>query len=587
YDQGDCLCEEDKLLLAPSEWDAVCQVPRDATVSMATMCRPGCHWAMLGDGRCDSACNLAECAYDVGDCLKTYLNALPALHISVAASTVALLDDFEPVVVVNTSVLGHSVTAKTISGATRRLVKHHDMLFVFLAHARPFTIALLASSDLHKIEVVPMGRRIDRGYWYAEGIAKRWADVAVRRTERGVHVHASFPNDVPSAVEVQQQSYHGLTEQTRVKCSSSPPKIPGPQCLLGRGAIEVIVASDAARTQLCFESIDCIVIVEDAAAVVASVDTPRAHSAWPRNEADCGRYLWCSAIFDSLDESCGDDTYTYLGGDPKTVLTTICVRSGANTSDLALEAMTDAMCQVRSGTKKVPAWVFGCRTPPPDLDAAPLDMFGASLQHVNRLYTAAFGHPKMARGVPSHMPHFIQKRLFRELKAHWAQEFDETSAHRFRHPRDMQFAFSYMHYITNRRKLHPPTSVAEVFHSFVDVNHNGVVDDWEVDNIAALLGDATVVNACTADAPWTLRQIETDCAVLAAKLAVAPYVPAQTRVIPYAPVLFAMLRASMDPTDVAAQLQVADEKFVCINDDMEWPDVEVWRVVAQVLRSRI
>ena len=44
-----------------------------------------------------------------------------------------------------------------------------------------------------------------------------------------------------------------------------------------------------------------------------------------------------------------------------------------------------------------------------------LDTFGDSLRHVNRIYNKAFGY--VARKVPAHMPHMIDKNIMAELQA--------------------------------------------------------------------------------------------------------------------------------------------------------------------------
>ena len=43
-----------------------------------------------------------------------------------------------------------------------------------------------------------------------------------------------------------------------------------------------------------------------------------------------------------------------------------------------------------------------------------LDTFGDSLRHVNRIYNKNFGY--VARKVPAHMPHMIDKHIMAELQ---------------------------------------------------------------------------------------------------------------------------------------------------------------------------
>ncbi|RHY27682.1 hypothetical protein DYB32_006616 [Aphanomyces invadans] len=129
--------------------------------------------------------------------------------------------------------------------------------------------------------------------------------------------------------------------------------------------------------------------------------------------------------------------------------------------------------------------------PKDDHAASSTDTFGDSLRFVNKLYNAKFGKidGPFRRRVPSHMPHFIQKHVLTEMKSQWAAEFNATSSHRFRHPQDMQFSFSYMYYVVNRHKVHPPT-IEEIFATYIDVNHDGMIDEHEALSVASLLTTA-------------------------------------------------------------------------------------------------
>lgn len=55
------------------------------------------------------------------------------------------------------------------------------------------------------------------------------------------------------------------------------------------------------------------------------------------------------------------------------------------------------------------------------------DTFADSLRHVNRLYTKVYGHA--TRKVPSHMPHYIQRKVMVALQDKFPQEFSTTSSH--------------------------------------------------------------------------------------------------------------------------------------------------------------
>ena len=56
------------------------------------------------------------------------------------------------------------------------------------------------------------------------------------------------------------------------------------------------------------------------------------------------------------------------------------------------------------------------------------DTFADSLRYVNRLYTREYGH--VARKVPAHMPHFIQREIMEALHEKFPAEFNITSSHK-------------------------------------------------------------------------------------------------------------------------------------------------------------
>lgn len=60
------------------------------------------------------------------------------------------------------------------------------------------------------------------------------------------------------------------------------------------------------------------------------------------------------------------------------------------------------------------------------------------------------------------------------------EEFDKTSAHRVRHPEDMQFAFSYFYFLMSAQQQ---LNVTEVFDE-IDTDHSGILSDREIRTLA-------------------------------------------------------------------------------------------------------
>ena len=113
-----------------------------------------------------------------------------------------------------------------------------------------------------------------------------------------------------------------------------------------------------------------------------------------------------------------------------------------------------------------------------------LDTYAASLIHVNRLYNKEFGVE--ARKVPAHVPHMIDREVMEEMQARWPALWNETSSHRFRSPRDMQFSFSYYYYAVHRHKL-AAVDPSAFLRLLVDHDHDGLLDPNEFRTLVALL----------------------------------------------------------------------------------------------------
>ncbi|OWZ22942.1 N-acetylglucosamine-1-phosphotransferase subunits alpha/beta [Phytophthora megakarya] len=244
------------------------------------------------------------------------------------------------------------------------------------------------------------------------------------------------------------------------------------------------------------------------------------------------------------------------------------------------------------------------------------DTFGDSLRFVNKLYNRAFGKPKTSdrRRVPSHMPFLLQKSIIREIKDYWAQEIEDTSAHRFRHPQDMQFSFSYFHYLINRAKIHPHT-LEEIWREYLDANRNGILDENEVLTAASLAhGDAPpedfvneVRDCVQPEKREKVREIPTAEGTLRLSETLTPYITlenlercpsvrdaliknvryeSKVELMPETEVTFHMLS---DNYKFAWKQMMGTRarrtKFVCINDDMKFPSTSVSQILHELFLS--
>lgn len=89
------------------------------------------------------------------------------------------------------------------------------------------------------------------------------------------------------------------------------------------------------------------------------------------------------------------------------------------------------------------------------------DAYRESLQHTNRLFNTKYGFKP--RFVPAHMPFLIDKDIMKELQESFAGEYAKTSSNRLRAKDDIQFAFSYFHFLIEEKVYY---GIEEIFNLF-------------------------------------------------------------------------------------------------------------------------
>ncbi|DBA01105.1 TPA: hypothetical protein N0F65_001733 [Lagenidium giganteum] len=239
------------------------------------------------------------------------------------------------------------------------------------------------------------------------------------------------------------------------------------------------------------------------------------------------------------------------------------------------------------------------------------DTFGDSLRYVNKLYNRVFGKAQSRRRVPSHMPFMLQKKIIREIKTRWRKEYDATSAHRFRHPNDFQFSFSYFHYLMNRNKINPPT-LEFIWKEYLDANRNGILDENEVLTVASLAygdypSDAFVEEVRTCLQPpkqeKVMEKSTAQGSVLVAET-LTPHITFESLAActETADKLIKNVRKEkmfeLMPEDEVTFHMLSDQyryawnqmlgtrarrtKFVCINDDMKYPNPSVSQILHEL-----
>ena len=110
-----------------------------------------------------------------------------------------------------------------------------------------------------------------------------------------------------------------------------------------------------------------------------------------------------------------------------------------------------------------------------------VDTFADSLRFVNRIYNQVYGY--VARKVPAHMPHMIDRSIMAELQERFHDEFDKTSGNRMRTASDMQYSFSYYYFLMGESR---DFNASYLFKEF-DLNRNGLLDRSEINLIGMRL----------------------------------------------------------------------------------------------------
>ena len=90
-----------------------------------------------------------------------------------------------------------------------------------------------------------------------------------------------------------------------------------------------------------------------------------------------------------------------------------------------------------------------------------LDIYGNSLLYTNRQFDIAYGHN--ARKVIAHMPHLIDLNIFNQMHAKFSNQWSLTSSHKLRSAEDMQYEFSYFHFLISEKSEFYVSNVFDEF----------------------------------------------------------------------------------------------------------------------------
>lgn len=253
-------------------------------------------------------------------------------------------------------------------------------------------------------------------------------------------------------------------------------------------------------------------------------------------------------------------------------------------------------------------------TPPPVAPIVPtIDTYAGSLIHVNRLYSKTFGSEM--RKVPAHMPHLIDRHTITALQARFPLEFNETSTHRFRSHKDMQYSFSYYYYLIGREKEMGGVNsfeLSDFLSRSVDTDGDGVLGKNEMLTLADI-----VLNRSPKE--WEMEELVTCCfnsshsnsSSTSSAANIPGGSPTITQVLS-CPRITTLLKANIHwsnryPThsigtdkDIAFEMigdnitetthqldsiRARQPKFICINDNIQTSDTSLLEALGKVLNS--
>jgi UDP-N-acetylglucosamine-lysosomal-enzyme len=80
----------------------------------------------------------------------------------------------------------------------------------------------------------------------------------------------------------------------------------------------------------------------------------------------------------------------------------------------------------------------------------------------------------------------MSKQIFTELKGMFPQEFQLNSAHRFRHPSDLQVGFAYFNYLVNRPNFLSST-LCGLQDQYLDINQNCWLEEDNIRTLESLI----------------------------------------------------------------------------------------------------
>lgn len=224
-----------------------------------------------------------------------------------------------------------------------------------------------------------------------------------------------------------------------------------------------------------------------------------------------------------------------------------------------------------------------------------MDFYGDSLKYSN--YVISKRYSIQIRKVPAHMPMLLDREVLERMNVALYDEIQETSSHRFRESSDLQFAFTYYHFLMSEQLYPTLAQILAEFDSDQDgrLNRNEArsfylsasKDQFEEKNFEKFWNDAV---SCAGkrhpDRPLSIAAL-TDCSdfeFLSDEMKVRKR--NKYTVLKMDDVSFNQI--SDDVQQLQSQLdklRKSPTQFICINDNFSYGDARKARTINAILHD--
>ncbi|KAK9863994.1 hypothetical protein WJX84_008048 [Apatococcus fuscideae] len=439
----------------------------------------------LGDRYCDSACNVASCGFDMGDCgLEGIKRDVRGFNLSELPATISVPDNESAIYFKLSSAFpsrqlfkAYHTTTKAISSA--RLSQKLQVLIVLFspthaaANTPPGTTQIRIMADYSLLSrpeatgLQPLQLRVNLTKHY--GTANIKPEPAARKESyrrQGSYLDDHFEShgyaDVHDYELFEEDDYDELypaqgSSHQQLQAWAHQKDTPAVLNPFWTGQDNATSPRTPSSLDPALASPDDPASLEDPASAADPADDPPADPASPD-----ALHPWQSGgqNVSSHHQPPGLDKLNSasLQSSSSFGMTLPGSTSEAGSMETATEILNEPLLEMRAGaaangSPPVEGHPAGDLEPAGHALHGPsrrlLDVFGESLRHVDSLLSARYGPEN--RKVLAHMPHFLDRNVLAQLLKTFPKEFDTTSSHKFRSGDDMQYAFAYFHFLALER----------------------------------------------------------------------------------------------------------------------------------------